>query len=426
MSHKKNNWYRLDNAGKLYPSIMSSRVSTLFRLSVTLYNSVDSEILQNALNNIMPRFPYFQVNLKSGIFWYYFAETHKVPLVEKETFYPCMNMEVKKKGKFPFRILYYKKKISVEFSHAITDGTGGLIFLKSLVVEYFRLIGIETEESEGFFKYNVIPDNEEYEDAFKKYYNKKFPKVKKKNKAFHFPFSLESKGVYNIVTGIIPVNEILAKAKSYNVTLTEFLLAIYFETILEVIYSLPNNRKNKSIKPIILNVPVNLRRMYPSKTMRNFFISVTPTIDPRLGEYSFEDILKYVHHFMKVEVDKRYISQQITKNVKSELSILLRLFPLALKDLILPIAYNVVAESRYSSGFSNMGKITMPKEIESHIERFEFLPPPSQGNIIKVGSLSYKDNLYITFGKLTDNKDVERIFFRKIRKMNIPVKIETN
>ncbi|SHJ47616.1 hypothetical protein [Tepidibacter formicigenes] len=426
MSYKKNNWFRLDNAGKMYPSIMSSRVSTLFRFSATLTEIVNPKMLQKALDNLMPRFPYFQVNLKSGFFWYYFVKTDRVPQVEKETFYPCMSMEVKKKGKFPFRVLYYNKKISVEFSHAVTDGTGALIFLKSLIVEYFRLKGIETKECEGILKYNQIPDDEEYEDAFKKYYNKKIPKPRKRNRAFHFPFPLESKGIYHIVTGIITVKDILSKAKEFNVTLTEFLLAIYIQSILEVIYSLPPKKRNKLIKPIILNVPVNLRSMYPSKTMRNFFISVTPQIDPRLGVYSFEEIIKYVHHLMQVEIDKRYISQQITMNVKSEMSIILRLFPLPLKDLIMPIAYNIIAESRYTSGLSNMGKVTMPKEIENYIERFEFYPPPSQGNIIKVGVISYKDNLYITFGKLTNSKDVEKIFFRKIRKMNIPVKIETN
>ncbi len=426
MKNEKNNWFRLDNAGKLYSSIMSTRVSTLFRFSATLTEVVSPQILQNALENLMPRFPYFQVNLKSGFFWYYFVQTDKVPQVEEETFYPCMNMEMKKRGKFPFRVLYYNKKISVEFSHAITDGTGALIFIKSLVVEYFRLKGIEVQESEGFFKYDQKPHEEEYEDAFKKYYNKKIPKLRRKNKAFHFPFRLVPKGIYKIVNGIIPVKLILSKAKEHNVSLTEFLLALYFQSIIEVVYSLPHKKRNRLIKPIILNVPINLRPIYPSKTMRNFFISVTPQIDPRLGTYSFDDILRYVHHYMKGEVDKRYISQQITMNVKSELSIIQRLFPLVLKDMILPVAYNVLAESRYTSGLSNMGKVNMPAEIEDYIERFEVIPPPSQGNIIKVALISYKDKLYITFGKLTNNKDIERIFFRKIRKMNIPVKIETN
>lgn len=426
MSNKKNNWFRLDNAGKLYPSIMSTRVSTIFRISATLTEIVDPVVLQEALNNLMPRFPYFQVNLKSGVFWYYFTQTEKVPQVKNETFYPCMCMEVKKKGKFPFRVLHYNKKMSVEFSHAITDGTGALIFLKSLIIEYFKIKGVTTEESQAFFKYDEIPHDEEYEDAFKKYYNKKFPKTRKKNRAFHFPFPLESKGVYHIVTGIMPVKAILSKAKEFNVTLTEFLLALYFHTIIEVIHSLPEKQRKKLIKPIILNTPVNLRGMYPSKTMRNFFVTITPQIDPRLGEYSFEEIVKYVHHFMQVEVDKKYIGQQITMNVKNELSIFIRLFPLPLKNLILPIAYNIIGESRYTSGLSNMGKVTMPKEVDDYIERFECYPPPSQGNIIKAAIISHKDNLYLTFGKLTNTKDVERIFFRKLRRMNIPVKIETN
>ena len=126
---QKKEWYRLDNAGKLYPSITSTRVSTVFRLSATLYNNIDSKVLQIALNNIIEYFPYFKVNLKRGLFWYYFEHTEKYPKVQKETYYPCMFMFYKNKNSFPFRVLYYNNRISVEFSHSII--CVGAIILKA-------------------------------------------------------------------------------------------------------------------------------------------------------------------------------------------------------------------------------------------------------------------------------------------------------
>ncbi|MCK4260470.1 MAG: hypothetical protein KAX49_15955 [Halanaerobiales bacterium] len=428
MTDHKNKWFTLDNAGKLYPSIMSPRVTTFFRVSVTLVDNVNPDLLQKALNKIIIRFPYFQVHLKRGVFWYYFEQTDKSPSIEKETYYPCMSIQKKNKNFFSFRVLYFQKKISVEFSHSLTDGTGAMTFLKSLVIEYFRLNGIIVNESDEFSKWDYEPDQEEYEDAYKKYYNNRIPTPPKKNKAYHFPFPLEDKRVYHIITGIIPVKDILAKAKEYGFTLTEFLIALYFETILDFLYSLPPQKQRRVMKPIILNVPVNLRKIYPSKTMRNFFISITPEIDPRLGEYTFKELLKYVHHFMQIEVDKKYINQRIAKNVNSEMSLLTRLFPLILKDLILVLFYSNSSrgENCYTSSLSNMGKITMPHELNDHIERFEAYPPPSTGNKIKMASISFKEHLYLSFGNLTKENEIERIFFRKLIKMNIPVKIETN
>lgn len=423
MKHKKHVWFKLDNAGKLYPSIASTRVSTLFRVSATLTEVVDETLLQRAVNNLMPRFPYFQVNLKKGVFWYYFDKTNNYPLVEKETFYPCMNLEIKKKNCFPFRILYYNKKISVEFSHSITDGTGGTVFLKSLLVEYFSLKGIPSSKLDGIFYKDEMPDDLEYEDSFSKYYKKVYPDSPKKAKAFHFPFKLDNKGVYHIVTGVIPIKTMLNKSKEFNVTLTEFLCAVYLESILDLIYKY---NKKSYLKPIVLNVPVSLRGIYDSKTMRNFFMSVTPEIDPRLGDYSFEEILKYVHNYMKLVVNKKYMNKLIKGTVKNEKSFIVKIIPRVLKDLMLPLFYKRRGESCYTSSISNMGKIKMPPELDQFIERFEAYPPPSAGNIIKIVTLSYKDNLYLSFGKLTTNTEIETIFFRKLRKMGIPIKIETN
>lgn len=428
MNKKSNsNWYTLDNAGKLYPSIMSWRVSTIFRTSSTLTEYIDPILMQKALDKTILRFPYFQVNLRPGLFWYYFDRTENFPKLEEENYYPCVHLELKKKGTFPFRVVYYKKRIAIEFSHSITDGTGGVVFLQTLLKEYFTLKNINfTDTENSFFNYKDMPKNEEFEDSFKKYYNKFTPPPYRLPRAFHFPMALSDKGVYHIVTGIVPIKDLLKLSKENGVTLTEFLIAVYFDTILEYIKTLKKEDPKIKLRPIILNIPVSLRKIYDSKTLRNFFISVTPMIDPRLMEYTFDEILIYVHQYMKEKNHKRFIDQQITKNIKSELSLLNRLVPLFIKNIILPIAYSRLGEGSYTSGLSNVGKISMPKELDPFIERFEVYPPPSEGNKIKIVMASYKDKLYITFGKLTDDKNIEKIFFRKLRKLGIVPKIETN
>jgi len=413
-------WFKLDTAGKMYSSIKSSRATTLFRLSADLKETVDPDLLQEALDHIIERFPYFNVNLRRGVFWYYFEWNESHPLIEPEAHYPCMNMPIKKKGVHPFRVLYFNKKVSVEFSHIITDGAGAVTFMRALLFEYYKLQGVEAQDP-SIFKFGDEPDAGETEDAFGAHYDENIPMYRRRVNAFHFPFKREKKGVYNVVTGIVPVADILSESRSHKVSITEFLSAVYFDSIQELM-----ERDGFKKKPIVLNIPVNLRRLFGSKTMRNFFISVTPMIDPRLGHYTFEEILKYMHHFMKITVDEKYVMQQIRQSVISEKTLFLRVVPLFIKDMLMPIIYRTYGEGNYTSGFSNVGPIKMPPELEAHIERFELYPPPSTGNTLKVTMVSYQDKLYISFGSLSRDRRVEQIFFTKLRKMGMPVKIEAN
>jgi hypothetical protein len=416
----KKQWFKLDTAGRMYSSIKSSRATTLFRLSADLTEEVVAERLQRALDNVMDRFPYFNVTLRRGVFWYYFDKNASKPIIEEETYYPCMYMRIKKKGVHPFRVLYFRKKIMVEFSHVLTDGSGAVIFLKALLFEYFKLSGIHTKPEE-IFTVDTSPEADEFEDVFGKYFDEKLPKIKRRVRAFHFPFAREKKGVYNIVTGIMPTDLVLEHSRDKGVSMTEFLSAVYFDAIQTLI-----EQEGFKKRPIVLNIPVNLRKFFPSNTLRNFFISVTPTIDPRLGHYSFNEILQHVKAFMRITADEKYIRQQIRMNVVSEKTLYLRLVPLFIKDLLMPYIYKTYGEGTYTSGFSNIGLIKMPDNLEKHIDRFELYPPPSTGNTLKITVASYQNKVYLTFGSLSRDRRVEEIYFRRLREMGIPVKVESN
>ncbi|WP_105615559.1 hypothetical protein [Vallitalea okinawensis] len=424
---KKKSWFKIDNAGKIYPSIMSTRVSTVYRLSVTLKNRVHPKILQEALDITVPRFPYFHVNMRRGFFWYYFVHSQQRAIVEEERYDPCMFMYFKNRKKLPYRVLYFKNKISLEMSHSITDGTGSMTFFKTLIVEYFRLLGIKSEPIQGIFDVKSAVDLEEYEDAFQKYYNKHIPFIEKLPNAMHFPFDMYPKGVYSVVTGIVDSDKLYKIAKlKYGVTVTQFLVGLYFSSIQDYLYDLPPRKRRRHWRPICINVPVNLRGLYPTKTLRNFFISLIPSIDPRLGKYSFEEILTYVTYYMEMHINKRYISQYLSRNVRNEKSWYIRIIPLNIKDLLMPTIYHKYGERSYTSSISNLGIVKMPKELEPYIERFEMYPPPSKGSKIKVGVVAFKDKTYINFGSIAVSREIEKYFFRKLRKMGLHVKIETN
>lgn len=426
-TNHKENWYKLDNAGKLYPSIVSTRMSTVFRMSVELTEEVDPKALQQALNQVIQRFPYFKVNLHRGLFWYYFEYSEKMPKVEKETYYPCMFMKYKRSQSFPFRILYYNNYVSAEFSHSICDGSGAITFMKTLLIQYFKVKKeIKCLQLEGAIDIKSPVEPSEFEDAFNKYYQKGIPVPRRNRAAVHFPFPLIEKGKYIIITGIVPVEALKKASKEYQCTITQLVTALYFEAIQEYILSLDGKDKKKLLGRVVMNVPVDLRQIYPSNTLKNFFITVTPEIDLRLGIYTRQELIESVKNYMNLSINKKNISKYISRNVQNEKKSYIKFMPLSLKNLIMPTIYSRFGEKGFTSSISNLGIIKMPEEIRDFIKKVEIIPPPSVENKLKVVMLSYKDQTMLCFGSTTYNTEIEKIFFRNIRKMGIPIKIETN
>ncbi len=419
-------WYKLDNAGKIYPALLSKRFSSLFRVSMTLDEPISLPLMSRALKDTIQRFPYFRVSLKPGFFWYFLESNPRFPRVEGDSLYPCQKMPLKKRGRFLFRVRIYKNRVALEFSHILSDGNGALIFLKTLTARYLTLKGypVEADEAEGILDLNAEPDSMEYEDAFHKHFDRSIPEASRGAKAWHMKGSLLPRGQYNVITGITSAAEVKDRAKEYGVSITEFLIAQQIDAFQEYMEEI--GLKRRKMMPIRMNVPVNLRSLYPSKSMRNFFLSVEPWIDPRLGHYEFKEICAKVHHYMRYELDRKFLNQQITRNMKGELNIINRLFPLHFKNLIMPAVYRILGENNYTSGFSNLGRISLPPAMAEHVQAMDFYPPPSIGNKVKCTVLSYNDELRISFGSLIEETEIERLFFAALRKKGIHVRIESN
>ncbi len=225
------------------------------------------------------------------------------------------------------------------------------------------------------------------------------------------------------MTAVLPLHAILNKAKEYKVSLTEYLTAVYLWALQSIYKDLPPLRKRTSNKIIRIEVPVNLRKIFPSRTMRNFSLYVIPGIDLRLGNYSFEEIVKTVYHQMALETDKKLIGKMISRNVGGEKHPLIRRVPLIIKSLILSRLYTS-GTKQYSGVVTNLGKIDLGAEANDLIEKFLFIPPPPS-KILKLncGVAGFGDKLVLCFGNITRSKEVERYFFTFLVEQGISVKI---
>lgn len=109
-------WLKLDNAATIYPSTLSKKYAAMFRLTITLNDKVDENILEEALNNIIDRFPTFRFKLKQGLFWCYFKRIKNKVLVENDYNNPMLRINFKNSNNYMFRVRYYENRIAVEFS----------------------------------------------------------------------------------------------------------------------------------------------------------------------------------------------------------------------------------------------------------------------------------------------------------------------
>jgi NRPS condensation-like uncharacterized protein len=418
-------WYKLDNAAKIYPVLRGSRHITIFRLQAVLRENVVPEILQTALDRTLARFPYFNVGLRQGFFWYYLEGCTHALKIEPDVANPLRPFNKRELGRNLLRVRYGERLIAVEYFHSLTDGYGGGVFLKTLVGVYLQLCGREVQPGNGFRAVDEPPLPAEAEDAYKRHSTLRSVRRPGAPAAFHVHGTPFIGHRLRIITGIIPVKAIHAKAKTYGVSITELLTACYLEQLYKIQQNVAKTERQRNL-PVVVSVPVNVRSFFPTDTLRNFSLYATPGIEPANGVYTFEEILKSVHHFMRYTVTRKYLSVLMGANVNSEKSMVLRLTPLPLKVLAMRAVYVIVGESRFTSSLSNLGATVIPAGFEQFVERFDFLLGPSRVNTVNCGVISFNDRLSISFTSTIRETEVERAFFTRLVSLGIPVQILSN
>ena len=287
-------WFPLDNAAKIYPAARRENWSNVFRLSVTLKEPVDVPVLRSALDVTLHRFPSIAVRLRKGVFWYYLQQVSVPPEIREENSFPLSYMSRQELHTCAFRLIVYDRRIAVEFFHSLTDGNGALVFLKSLTAEYLQQKhGIHIPAEQGVLDRLEVPAEEEFEDCFLKHAGR-INASRRENTAWRLSGTPESGSFQHVTCFKLPTDQALQKAKEYGVTLTAFLCAVLMQALQAAQKErIPDQKRRKPIKVLI---PVNLRTLFPSRTLRNFALYTTPEILPRLGEYSFEEICQVIKH----------------------------------------------------------------------------------------------------------------------------------
>lgn len=416
-------WYKLDLSAIVYPTLQRRDFSSVYRLSVLLKEPIKPEILQQAVDIALTRFPTYKTAIRKGLFWRYLEPNNRPgPFVKKDIRNFCMPMPFKAGNRYLLRIYYYDRRISLEAHHCLGDGTGGMYVLQTITAVYLRLLGHKITNGGFVMDINEKPDPEELEDAYMRYANAKVCPPRPGEKTYRVRGTKEPFYTFNVIDGILSVKQVMAVAKKYNATITEYLNAVLLYALLEK----QKSERHLRLHPVKIAMPVNLRRFFPSKTLRNFITMVYPAIDPRLGEYTFEEIVIQVHNYMRYYINEKFLKGDITTNANTQQNPFIRVVPLFIKDFVVRQFYTKVQDKNSSAGLTNMGALKVPEDMKPYIERFDIYMGQPFSSRTNCAIVSFEDTLTINFASSIMESDVERYFFRKLVADGIHVTIESN
>ena len=417
-------WMKLDNAAKIYPAAKRRNWNNFFRISATLTEPVDVAVLRSALDVTARRFPSIAVRLRRGMFWYYLEQIPHSPAIQEEKSCPLAHAPFHEVRQCAFRVLVYHNRFAVEFFHALTDGTGGLTFFKTLLAEYLsQKYGLTIPAGDGVLGRLEEPDAEELEDSFLRYAGN-IKASRKEATAWHLTGTPEKDGFKDLVTLMIPAPALKECAKAHGVTVTELLCAAMMQAICQLqAEKVPQRRLRKPVKVLL---PVNLRNLFPSKTLRNFASYITPEVDPRMGDYTFDEICAAVHHRMGLENNPQTMRAKFAANVASEQSPLLRVMPLFIKNLAMKAVFDTVGECKSCLCLSNLGVVRLPEVMAPYVARMDFIIGVQAKAPHNCGVLTWNDTVYINCIRSIREPELELHFYRVLHQLGLPVKVESN
>jgi hypothetical protein len=421
-------FYRLDNSAILTAAVANAEGPFVFRVSCTLFDTVQIDVLSLSMARLAPRFPFFHVSMGNGVFWQYLNPLSKVPLPEAEGPYPAAPLPARR-GKPLFRVIAYGRRIACEFHHAITDGTGAIAYLRALVCDYCIQKGINVDADElsrlGIPHSGETPDPEECQDAYGRFFSSSVPPPDPRPQAFLLPGWRRYEG-YRETVGTASLEDVISVSRGVGVSLTEFVASVYLATLQDTYEALSPGPRRRANKFLAVQIPVNLRKLYPSRTLRNFTLLVGPTLDMRLGHWDFSEIVTRVHHELRMGLSTKEFARQLRLHVGGERNIFGRSLFLPLKALMLRRINATMGVSTFSGSVSNLGAITLPPAVDEYVESFGFLPSRASVTGANVGIISWKDMLLITVGSLATDRQFERLLYSRLAALGIAVKVECN
>lgn len=418
--YQDNGFRKLDNTSKILPMITSRHISNVFRISATLKEKIMPEILQLALEEVLPHSEGFNVRLRRGAFWYYFETSKGKPQIEKESTYPCQYIEIRSNHSYLLRISYFERRINLEIFHAVTDGLGASNFLKELT---YRYLDLKLEAEGSLTEAPILKVNlHDMEDSYIKNY-KKVNGARARystRKAYQLNGVQLPRDAINIIHGYMDTEMLKNVSRSYGVTITKFFVAGLIWTVYDSYL-----HREPWDEPIGVNLPINLRSFFESDTNANFFALTIIRFLSQGGNHTFEEVINLVSRQIDENIVKERLQETISYNVSQERKWYLRMAPLFIKDVGLKMFFSRTNRA-HTLTLTNVGSISVTPKYKNLIERFHTVMAVSDCQNMKCSVCTYDRELVFTFSSALCDTKLQDDFFAFLESKGISVEAEGN
>lgn len=402
--------FPIDNSAILYFSQLRPYHSNIFRFTVTFPGDICVEALQAALNQVHPRFPSIFAGFRPTPFGY-----DTVPLAQAPKALPdpglLHTMTAKEMETAAIRVYYGGNQLHVEMFHALADGYGAIQMLRTLIAAYlYHKDGIHSPE----YREMLLAEpnwQEELRDAYLDHSRGKMSTVPNRY-AYQMPGKDRTWQV-KYWSEPFPTKALLAAAKAQGVSLTAFLSCLMAESIMDI-----QLRENpKKFRPVRIMVPMDLRRLFPCKTLRNYILYGLPTLEAAEASLPRVQRMALFQRQLKDQTTPEYLLPQVTRNVQIQNSALYRIIPRALKCGIMGIAYRLCGEPNSSITLTNLGPFPLSSELSTQVTDVDLIMSPRRRSPYNCSILSVGDVTHINICRFGAQPDLENIFFGKLREI---------
>lgn len=402
--------YAIDNASILYLSLIRKDHTNTYRFSMTLTEAVCPDTLQAAVDRVYRRFPTVIAGFTPGFFHYLQVPAKTPPLVQPDP--GCLiTMTREEIRQCAYRVYYSGNMIAIEAFHALTDGYGAIASFTTLVAEYLRLkYSIHIPVSETLVDIEQSPMLNELTDAYLDYETGD-PLHLPSRYAYQLPGGNAARDAVRLSRFTLPTRDLLDAAHRHSVSITTLLSGIMAASVMEI------QQRNgcTQIRPVRIMVPVDLRKLFPSRTLRNFILYALPTMEPHDSSRPLSELFHSFAGQLHSQIESSRLASIMAYNVKTQHSLAFQMIPLAIKCTLMRFVYRFFGESNSSVTVTNLGNIRLPKEMQYYIEDIQVALTPRIRSPYNCAIISYNGMLSINISRFPQRSELEDLFMEKLR-----------
>lgn len=403
--------FAIDNASILFLALMRPNHTNVFRFSMTLKEDVVPDLLQTAVDRIYKRFPTIIAGFRPGFFHYTQFPAKQPPQVQEDP--GCLiTMPLSEIHNCGYRVFYSGRTVSIEVFHALTDGFGAIASFTTLMAEYLRIRhGIHIPVEKTLRDVEADPEEAELTDDFVTN-QAGDPLLVPSRYAYQMPGDPDGNWQVSTTAHVYPTQAILDAAHRFGVSATTLISTVMASSIMEIqqkYHTLEN------AKPVRIMVPVDLRRIFTSHTLRNFVLYTLPTMEPQDQDMPIGSLMQKFHHEIRSQMDKKRLASIMAYNVRSQVNLLFRFIPRVLKFAILRIGYQIFGGTNSSVTVTNLGNLKLPREMEALVDNVEVIMTPRATSPYGCSIISYKDLLSINISTFRKESELDDVFARNMK-----------